>query len=73
MRVGSAVNQAIRQIGSVIGVALTVVMIGHAGLTGADFSQLYGMQWALALMTGALSWPSTPGQAANRHRCGHAR
>jgi EmrB/QacA subfamily drug resistance transporter len=52
--VGSAVNQAIRQIGSVLGVAITVVLIGHASLTRADFSQLYGMHVALALITGAL-------------------
>ena len=52
--VGSAVNQAVRQIGSVLGVALTVVLIGHAGLTREDFSQLYALHVALALATGAL-------------------
>ncbi|MET0964294.1 MAG: MFS transporter [Noviherbaspirillum sp.] len=52
--VGSAVNQAVRQIGSVLGVAITVVLIGHAGLSRADFSQLYVLHVALALLTGVL-------------------
>jgi MFS family permease len=50
--VGSAVNQAIRQIGSVLGIALTVVLIGHQGLVRADFISLYGVHVALALVTG---------------------
>lgn len=52
--VGSAVNQAVRQIGSVLGVALTVVFVGHAGLAKADFIPLYGLHVALALATGLL-------------------
>jgi MFS family permease len=52
--VGSAVNQATRQLGSVLGVAVTVLLVGHAGLTHADFVPLYGMHVALALLTGAL-------------------
>jgi EmrB/QacA subfamily drug resistance transporter len=52
--VGSAVNQATRQLGSVLGVAVTVLLVGHAGLTRADFAPLYGMHVALALLTGAL-------------------
>jgi len=52
--VGSAVNQATRQLGSVLGVAVTVLLLGHAGLTHADFVPLYGMHVALALLTGAL-------------------
>jgi EmrB/QacA subfamily drug resistance transporter len=52
--VGSAVNQATRQLGSVLGVAVTVLLIGHAHLTRADFLPLYGMHVALALLTGAL-------------------
>ncbi|SNS49181.1 drug resistance transporter, EmrB/QacA subfamily [Noviherbaspirillum humi] len=50
--VGSAVNQAVRQIGSVLGVALTVVLLGHETLARADFAVLYGMHVALALLTG---------------------
>jgi EmrB/QacA subfamily drug resistance transporter len=49
--VGSAVNQAVRQIGSVLGVAITVVLIGHAGLAREDFSLLYGLHVGLALVT----------------------
>lgn len=52
--VGSAVNQAVRQVGSVLGVALTVLFVGHAGLTRADFSPLYGAHVGLALITGLL-------------------
>ncbi|QOL48364.1 MFS transporter [Massilia litorea] len=52
--VGSAVNQATRQLGSVLGVAVTVLLVGHAQLTRADFLPLYGMHVALALLTGAL-------------------
>lgn len=51
--VGSAVNQAVRQIGSVLGVAITVVLIGHAGLARGDFTALYGLHAVLALVTGA--------------------
>lgn len=52
--VGSAVNQATRQLGSVMGVAITVLLVGHASLTRADFLPLYWMQIVLALVTGAL-------------------
>lgn len=55
--VGSAVNQATRQIGSVMGVALTVLLLGHAGLQRADFTQLYGLHVALALLTALLCLP----------------
>ncbi|HET7033021.1 MAG TPA: DHA2 family efflux MFS transporter permease subunit, partial [Casimicrobiaceae bacterium] len=40
--VGSAVNQAIRQIGAVIGVAITVLLLGHGGLQRASFDSVYG-------------------------------
>lgn len=50
--VGSAVNQAIRQIGSVLGVAVTVALIGHEHLVRADFTPLYSLHIGLALMTG---------------------
>jgi MFS family permease len=52
--VGSAVNQSVRQIGSVLGVAITVLFIGHEGLTRGDFVPLYGLQVGLALLTGLL-------------------
>lgn len=55
--VGSAVNQATRQIGSVLGVALTVALLGHATLQRADFDTLYLLHGALALLTGLLCLP----------------
>jgi hypothetical protein len=55
--VGSAVNQATRQIGSVLGVALTVALLGHATLQRADFNAVYLMHGALALLTGLLCLP----------------
>jgi hypothetical protein len=51
--IGSAVTQATRQIGSVIGVAITILVIGHAGAQRGDFTLLYGIQVALALLTAA--------------------
>ena len=55
--VGSAVNQATRQIGSVIGVAITVLLIGHAGLTHTSFIPLYACHVGLALLTAVLCLP----------------
>jgi MFS family permease len=55
--VGSAVNQATRQIGSVMGVALTVLLLGHTGLTHGSFVPVYGWHVALALLTALLCWP----------------
>jgi EmrB/QacA subfamily drug resistance transporter len=55
--VGSAVNQATRQIGSVLGVAITVLLLGHAGLQHADFMLLYGLHVGLALLTAVLCLP----------------
>lgn len=55
--VGSAVNQATRQIGSVLGVAITVALLGHAALQLADFHALYLLHGALALLTGLLCLP----------------
>ncbi|MDI1480368.1 MFS transporter [Polyangium sp. y55x31] len=52
--VGSAVNQATRQMGSVLGVAITVALLGHAALARADFNRLYGLHIVLALLTGLL-------------------
>jgi len=55
--VGSAVNQATRQIGSVMGVAITVLLLGHAGLTHASFVPLYACHVGLALVTALLCLP----------------
>ena len=55
--VGAAFNQATRQIGSVLGVAITVGLLGHAGLMRADFDVLYALHVGLALLTGALCLP----------------
>jgi len=52
--VGSAVNQATRQVGSVIGVAITVLLIGHAGVQRANFIPLYLIHIGLALVTAVL-------------------
>jgi hypothetical protein len=53
--VGNAVNQATRQIGAVMGVALTVLLVGHAGVQRGDFSALYGLHIVLTLVTAACS------------------
>ena len=55
--VGSAVNQATRQIGSVLGVAFTVALLGHASLQRSDFDAMYLLHAALALVTGLLCLP----------------
>jgi EmrB/QacA subfamily drug resistance transporter len=52
--VGSAINQATRQIGAVIGVAITVLLIGHGPLERASFDALYALLIALALITALL-------------------
>ena len=52
--VGSAVNQATRQIGSVIGVAITVLLLGHATVQRSDFDAVYALHIVLALLTAAL-------------------
>jgi EmrB/QacA subfamily drug resistance transporter len=52
--VGSAVNQATRQIGSVIGVAITVLLLGHGALQRGDFDALYEWHIGLALLTALL-------------------
>lgn len=53
--VGSAINQTIRQIGSVMGIALTVLLLGGAHLERADFDPIYMWHIGLALLTAALS------------------
>jgi EmrB/QacA subfamily drug resistance transporter len=55
--VGSAVNQATRQLGSVLGVAITVALLGHAAIQRVDFDAVYILHAALALLTGILCLP----------------
>ena len=57
--IGGAINQAIRQIGSVMGVALTVLLLGGAHLQRADFDAVYLCHMSLALLTAALCLPVT--------------
>jgi len=52
--VGSAVNQATRQIGAVIGVAITVLLLGHGAIERGTFDSVYGLHVALALVTAAI-------------------
>jgi EmrB/QacA subfamily drug resistance transporter len=52
--VGSAVNQATRQIGAVIGVAITVLMLGHGVVQRTDFDSVYRLHIGLALLTAFL-------------------
>ena len=52
--VGTAVNQATRQIGAVLGVAIVVLALAHADVTRADFTPVYALHVALALVTAAL-------------------
>jgi len=54
--VGSAVNQAVRQIGSVFGVALVVVLLGRAP-TLAAFDHVFLGETVFALLTAALALP----------------
>lgn len=65
--VGGAVNQAIRQIGSVMGVALTVLLLGSASLQRADFNAIYMCHMSLALATAVLCLPvnTSPARSAN--------
>jgi EmrB/QacA subfamily drug resistance transporter len=52
--VGSAVNQATRGIGSVIGVAIIVLLLGHGTVQRSDFDAVYALHVGLALLTAAL-------------------
>lgn len=52
--VGSAVNQATRQIGAVIGVAITVLLLGHGVVQRSDFNAVYTLHIGLALLTAFL-------------------
>lgn len=52
--IGSAVNQAVRQIGTVLGVAATVALVGRASPQLTDFHHLYAAHIAFALLTALL-------------------
>jgi EmrB/QacA subfamily drug resistance transporter len=52
--VGSAVNQATRQIGAVIGVAITVLMLGHGTVQRGTFDAVYAIHVVLALITAVI-------------------
>lgn len=52
--IGSAVNQAVRQMGSVLGVAATVAFVGHPSPQVTDFRSLYLTHIALAVITALL-------------------
>ena len=52
--VGSAINQAVRQIGTVLGVAVTVALLGGASAQLADFRTVFGWEAALCLVTAVL-------------------
>ncbi len=55
--VGSAINHAIRQIGTVIGVAITVLLLAKAPLQIIDFKTTYAIHISLALITALLCIP----------------
>lgn len=55
--VGSAVNQAIRQIGSVLGVAIVVLLVAHVDPSKHDFAWPYAIQVGLAILTALLCLP----------------
>lgn len=51
---GGAINQAIRQMGTVIGVAITVALLVHPLLQLQDFHRLYQLQIGLVLLASLL-------------------
>jgi EmrB/QacA subfamily drug resistance transporter len=55
--VGSAVNHAVRQVGTVIGVSLTVLLLAKSDLQINDFHQMYLIHITLALITTLLCIP----------------
>ena len=55
--VGSAINNAVRQIGAVIGVSITVLLLAKSPLQISDFKPTYSIHIALALMTAMLCIP----------------
>ncbi|MFB9995011.1 hypothetical protein ACFFLM_23975 [Deinococcus oregonensis] len=52
--VGSAINQAVRQIGTVLGVTVTVALLGGASAQLADFRTVFGWEAALCVVTALL-------------------
>lgn len=52
--IGSSINQAIRQIGTVVGVAITISLLAHPHLELADFHKLYIIQIGLAVLAAVL-------------------
>lgn len=55
--VGSAINHAVRQVGTVVGVSLTVLMLAKSDLQIADFHRIYAIHIMLALATMLLCIP----------------
>ena len=55
--VGSAVNQAVRQIGAVLGVAIAVAQVGRETPSLVDFKSLFLVQIGLMLLTALLCAP----------------
>jgi hypothetical protein len=55
--VGSAINHAMRQIGTVIGVAITILLLSVSEMQVSDFTILYATQIALALLTAVFCIP----------------
>lgn len=66
--VGGAIKQAIRQIGSVMGVALTVLLLGSTGLQRVDFNLVYLCHVSLALLTAALCLPVNTAPSAVKEK-----
>jgi len=52
--VGSAINQAVRQIGTVLGVAVTVALLGNSGGHLAEFRTVFAWEAVLCIVTAAL-------------------
>lgn len=55
--VGSAINHAVRQVGTVIGVSLTVLLLANPDLQINDFHRMYLIHITLALITTMLCIP----------------
>jgi len=53
--IGSAINQAIRQIGTVVGVAVTVTLLVHSYIQLEDFHKIYEIQIGLVLAAALLA------------------
>lgn len=52
--IGSAINQAIRQLGTVVGVAATVALLVHPHIQLDDFYKIYQLQIGLVLVAAVL-------------------